>query len=330
MHLDNFKNTRLLVVGDTMLDRYWWGNVTRISPEAPVPIVKLERETYKPGGAANVAANAAALGAQVGLIGVVGEDRDAEALDKALDSFDLDLKLMMPSASRRTIVKTRIVAHGQHVARLDSEDVKDLDHPEAEALISELRGLIPGRDLVIISDYGKGLVSERVAQEVISLARSHNVPVLADPKGKHFEKYSGATMLTPNRREAAEACKIEETDPDLVNKAGEQLLNDLELAYVLITESENGMTLFERGKVPTHFDAAAQEVFDVTGAGDTVIACLGVALASGLTTVEAARLANIAAGLSVQHVGTVAVSFEDLRAAIDSASHEHPPLASAP
>ena len=316
MSLENFKNARLMVVGDVMLDRYWWGSVSRISPEAPVPIVKLERETHKPGGAANVAANAVALGAKVALVGMVGQDRDAEALENALDTFELDHKLLVPSASRRTIVKTRIVAHGQHVARLDSEDVSDVDDSEADALLSEIRVLAGDHDLIIISDYGKGLISDVVAREIIATARSKNVPVLADPKGKHFEKYAGATVLTPNRREAAEACKIEESDPRLVERTGEQLLNDLELDNVLITESENGMTLFQRDQASVHFDAAAQEVFDVTGAGDTVIACLGVAAAAGFSMVDAARLANIAAGLSVQHVGTVAVSADELRRAL--------------
>jgi D-beta-D-heptose 7-phosphate kinase/D-beta-D-heptose 1-phosphate adenosyltransferase len=166
---------------------------------------------------------------------------------------------------------------------------------------------------LIISDYGKGLVSDPVAREIIRLGRENNVLVLADPKGKHFEKYSGATVLTPNRREAAEACKIEESDRELVQKAGDQLLRDLDLANVLITESENGMTLFEAEGPATHFDAAAQEVFDVTGAGDTVIACLGVGIAAGLPMVESARIANVAAGLSVQHVGTAAITAEELR-----------------
>jgi rfaE bifunctional protein kinase chain/domain len=316
MALENFKNARLLVVGDVMLDRYWWGSVTRISPEAPVPIVKLDRETYKPGGAANVAANAAALGARVALVGMVGKDRDAESLGEALEAFDLGHNLMIPSASRRTIVKTRIVAHGQHVARLDSEDINALDETETDALLSGVNGLINDQELLIISDYGKGLISETVAREIIGIARSKNVPVLADPKGKHFEKYAGATVLTPNRREAAEACKIEEADADLVTKAGEKLLLDLDLDNVLITESENGMTLFQRNQQPTHFDAAAQEVFDVTGAGDTVIACLGVAMAAGFSTVDSARLANLAAGLSVQHVGTVAVTNFELESVI--------------
>lgn len=313
MAIDNFKNARLLVIGDVMLDRYWWGSVTRISPEAPVPIVKLERETYKPGGAANVAANAVALGASVGLVGIVGKDRDSETLGDALAAFQLDRSLLVPSESRRTIVKTRIVAHGQHVARLDNEDVSDLGNSETDAVLSAIRDLVPDQDLIIISDYGKGLISDGIAREIIGIARSESVPVLADPKGKHFEKYAGATVLTPNRREAAEACKIEESDPKLVEKAGEQLLRDLDLANVLITESENGMTLFEKGAASTHFDAAAQEVFDVTGAGDTVIACLGVAVAAGMPIVEAARLANVAAGLSVQHVGTAAVSADELR-----------------
>ena len=311
VEINSFKSASVLVVGDVMLDRYLWGTVDRISPEAPVPIVRVERETVKPGGAANVAANAAALGASVGLIGLIGHDRDADCLTRAIEgrlgSIDL-----IPSANRSTTVKTRVVAHGQHVVRLDNENAAELDPESAEILVSALGERVTGVDVLILSDYGKGMLTEPIVRELIGKCRIEGIPVLADPKGKNFDKYSGASVLTPNRREAAEACKLEESDPQLVYKAGNQLLNEYNLDSVLITESENGMTVFPKDGTHRHFDASAKEVFDVTGAGDTVIACLGVALAAGLSLPEAVRLSNIAAGLSVQHIGTATISFDEL------------------
>ena len=320
MDLSKFANTRIIVVGDVMIDRYWWGSVDRISPEAPVPIVKLERETFKPGGAANVAVNAASLGASVNLIGVAGKDAEAELLANTLGGYGIEADSLLRLANRSTIVKTRVVAHGQQVVRLDNENVSEIDQAAREQLIQIFEGLISRQDVqvLIISDYGKGLLTESVVSDLIIQAKSQNIPVLADPKGKHFEKYSGASVLTPNRREAAEACKLEEVLPGLVEHAGRQLLRDLELENVLITEGENGMTLFPRKGESVHFEASAHEVFDVTGAGDTVIACLGVAIAAGLPIVEAASLANIAAGMSVQQIGTTAIPFNELEKQLES------------
>lgn len=313
-NIAKFKDSTILVIGDVMLDRYCWGTVNRISPEAPVPIVRLDRETTRPGGAANVAANVVALGASVVLVGMVGNDPAAADLREAVEALGISDAELTSSASRKTIVKTRILAHGQQVVRLDSEDSHPVDKAESSHLTSIAKERIRDVDLVILSDYGKGLLNEQVVTEIIQLCRKLNKPVLADPKGKHFEKYSGATVLTPNRREAAEACKIEESDPDLVRRSGELLMSEYGFENVLITESENGMTLFRNNDSPIHFGTTAREVFDVTGAGDTVIACLGVALASGSSPAEAARLSNIAAGLSVQHIGTVAVSFDEFAA----------------
>jgi len=310
--ISSFKATRVLVVGDVMIDRYYWGSVSRISPEAPVPIVKLDRESSRPGGAANVAANAAALGSRVDIVGIVGADADAAELRSNLAGLGIDDQYVMASTTRGTIVKTRIIAHGQQIVRLDREETGSLSPDDTEKLIASVYRLLPNSDLVILSDYGKGALSEKVTHDVLAKCRSLNKPVLADPKGKNFSKYSGATIVTPNRREAAEACKIEESDPDLVLKAGETLLTEFDFENILITESEDGMTLFQSNSEPVHFGTTAREVYDVTGAGDTVIGCLGVAIAAGFPLVEAARVANIAAGLSVQHIGTVPVSFEEL------------------
>ncbi len=311
--ISEFKHTSILVIGDVMLDRYSWGNVTRISPEAPVPIVRLNRQTSRPGGASNVAANASALGAKVQLIGMVGADQEADELRAAVIALGIDEPSFHTSPDRPTTLKTRVVAHNQQIVRLDTEDSRDISTVESESIVRMAEKSLDSADLVILSDYGKGFLTAETVQNIISLCGMRQKPILADPKGKIFEKYAGATVLTPNRREAAEACKIEETDPDLVQKAGTSLLESLKLDNVLITESEDGMTLFQQGLNSVHFDAATREVYDVTGAGDTVIACLGVAIAAGHSIEDAARLANISAGLSVQHIGTVAVSFDELQ-----------------
>ena len=314
-----FKNTHVLVVGDVMLDRYCWGTVSRISPEAPVPIVLLDRETTRPGGAANVAANVAALGGRASVVGVVGGDKDSDVLRSSIRDAGVDDSGLTPSSRRRTIVKTRILAHGQQIVRLDSEESVPASLPEEERLVYDVTDRLSAVDVVIISDYGKGSLGYEGVTQIIEACKKAGKPVLADPKGKHFEKYGGATILTPNRREAAEACKLEESDPQLVHKAGKQLLQEYEFDSVLITESENGMTLFAQGKEPVHFGTTAQEVFDVTGAGDTVIATLGIGLAAHLPLVEAVKISNVAAGISVKHIGAVAVSFGELESELHQA-----------
>lgn len=320
-NISGFKDARVLVVGDVMLDRYCWGTVSRISPEAPVPIVLLHRETTSPGGAANVAANVAKLGGKSSVIGFVGQDQDGDILRSSIRDLGIDHGGLISSESRRTIVKTRILAHGQQVVRLDREEsvaISDEDEKRLLASVHEALGLF---DLVIISDYGKRSLSDSAMMEIIDLCRKADTPVLADPKGKHFSKYAGATILTPNRREAAEACKLDESDPELVSKAGHQLLEEYRFDNVLITESENGMTIFSRGGDSFHFGTAAQEVFDVTGAGDTVIASLGIAIAAGLPLVEAVKISNVAAGISVKHIGTVAVTFDELESELQLSGH---------
>lgn len=322
--ISNFKKARVLVVGDVMVDRYLWGSANRISPEAPVPIVRLERETSRPGGAANVAANAASLGATVSLVGIVGADPNGTELLESLNQLGVHHPAFHISNSRRTTVKTRLIAQNQQVVRIDREDVTPSTAEEQTGVLELAAGLVDDVDAVILSDYGKGVLSTNVIGHVVGACEATGKPVLADPKGKHFNKYFGSTILTPNRREAAEACKLEESDPDLVIKAGETLIKELDLRSVLITQSESGMTLFQRDVSPKHFPASAREVFDVTGAGDSVIACLGVALAAGCSVEEAARLSNVAAGLSVQHIGAVAVSFDELDAELRRGSDEKP------
>lgn len=316
MDLHSFTQAKILVVGDLMLDRYLWGSVHRISPEAPVPIVSLDRTTVSPGGAANVAVNVAALGANVRLIGSIGADADAEVLAMSLEACGVDTAGFVKASDRSTSVKTRVIAHGQQIVRMDSESIRDLGPADRRQIFDKFDSVIDETDLVIVSDYGKGVVCEPVVASLIGRCRSADKPVLVDPKGKHYEKYSGASILTPNRKEAADACKLDEGTPDLVERAGTQLVSELDLEFVLITESENGMTLFDRSGNIDHFDAAARQVYDVTGAGDSVIACLGVAIAAGLSTLEAVRLSNVVGGLSIEKLGTSGVTLNELRASL--------------
>jgi D-beta-D-heptose 7-phosphate kinase/D-beta-D-heptose 1-phosphate adenosyltransferase len=311
--IENFGNARVLVIGDVMLDRYWWGSVSRISPEAPVPVINLERTTSMPGGAANVALNAASLGAQVRLIGSIGADAEGEELIAALEVRGVGATNLVQVSSRRTSVKTRIIAHNQQVTRVDSEQSDPLPSEYSTQLSELARVAVAETDAVIVSDYAKGTLTDEVLVQVMRSARDAAKPVLVDPKGKDYRKYAGASVLTPNRREAAEACRLEESDPNAVERAGSILLDELGLQHVLITEGEHGMTLFGRGESPFHLDASVHQVFDVTGAGDSVIACLGVALAAGATMREACTVANAAGGISVQHVGTHAVTLAELR-----------------
>ena len=322
--IDNFEKARVLVIGDVMLDRYWWGSVSRISPEAPVPVINLEKTTAKPGGAANVALNAASLGASAILISAVGDDAEGEELAAALNGRGVDAGGLIRVPGRRTSVKTRIIAHSQQVTRVDSEQVDKLPAETLGSLVEAITGALPDVDAVIVSDYAKGLLTEELLRAVIDGANTLKKDILVDPKGKYYRKYSGATVLTPNRREAAEACKLEESDPEVVIKAGGSILDECELRHVLITEGEHGMTLFGRGEEPFHLNTSVHQVYDVTGAGDSVIACLGVAMAAGSPVREACTLANTAGGISVQHVGTHAVTIDELRTELGSSRGRHP------
>jgi rfaE bifunctional protein kinase chain/domain len=304
-----FGKCTVLVIGDIMLDRYWWGTVDRISPEAPVPVVKLDRVSITPGGAANVAANVAGLGAEALLIGTIGNDDESRLLVDHLESLRIDSTNLVRT-DRPTSVKTRIVAHSQHVVRVDREENTTIGHDEEDSISKSIEQAITKADIVILSDYAKGTLSRRVIKSAVEAAKSRTVPVLVDPKGKDFSKYNGASMITPNRKEALEACHFDDNGPDIVSKAGAQLIRDLSLDAVVITEGERGMTLFEQDKAPTTLKAATHEIFDVTGAGDTVIACLAVALAAKFTRFEAVRLANLAAGLVVEQVGTTAITVD--------------------
>jgi rfaE bifunctional protein kinase chain/domain len=308
--LEKFSDVKVLIVGDVMLDRYCWGNASRISPEAPVPVVNLVKKEVTLGGAANVAANVVGLNAQALLVGVVGNDEDAKEFPRIMKDCGISSDYLIQIENRHTTVKTRIVANNQHVVRLDQETTNTLSLAEENLVISKIEAAFNLADIVIISDYAKGLLTEKIIAYLIKIATDQNKMVLVDPKGSDYSKYRGATILTPNKREAYLA-----TNCTNLELSGKTLINQLSLVALLITEGEDGMTLFESDK-QFKLNALARKVFDVTGAGDTVIATLAVALASGNNFLESAKLANIAAGIVVESVGTTSVNYNVLKNAI--------------
>lgn len=316
--LGNFARVKVLVIGDIMLDRYWWGSVKRISPEAPVPVVQLKESSYVPGGAANVAVNIAGLGATPYLIGGIGKDSEGESLVKNLERFNVSPDCLVQLPNRPTIVKTRVIAHNQQVVRIDQEITTELSEAEETLVWDAVSGAVSRVDLIIVSDYAKGLLTKSLLSRLMETARGLGKMVLVDPKGKDYSKYLGAAMLTPNRREAAEACNLDESLPDLVRVAGEQLLDDLALESLLITQSEDGMTLFRKDAKAENLASNAKEIYDVTGAGDTVIACMAVGIGAGLDFLESAKIANIGAGIVVEQVGTTSITAERLKKQLEA------------
>ena len=314
--LDSFANLKILVIGDVMLDRYWWGSVSRISPEAPVPVVRMDNMTLAAGGAANVAANVAGLGATPILVGIIGDDAEGELLPKVLDECGVSSQYILSISDRPTTVKTRIIVHSQQMARIDQETDANLSASDEDLVWEKIRPLLEETQATIISDYAKGFLSDSLLRRVIDLANEKGNQILVDPKGKDYSKYSRASLLTPNRREAADACGLEESGQQMVDAAGNKLLHDLSLKSVLITQGEDGMTLFRKTGEPFHLNTLARDVYDVTGAGDTVIASLAVAIGAGADLETAANIANTAAGLVVEQVGTTAISLTELRKAL--------------
>jgi D-beta-D-heptose 7-phosphate kinase/D-beta-D-heptose 1-phosphate adenosyltransferase len=315
--LKNFSKVKVLVVGDVMLDRYWWGSVNRISPEAPVPVVHLKETSLVAGGAANVAVNIAGLTAKPYLVGVIGDDEEAALFPDLLNTSKISADYLIKLPNHQTTVKTRVVAHSQQVVRIDQESKLNLNTLEEDNIWEKIRALIEEVDLILLSDYNKGFLTENLLKRLITTAVENNKFVLVDPKGKNYNKYKGATILTPNLREIAEACGLEEVEPDLIERAGKQLLKNLSLRALLITQGEEGMTILEKNKKSIHLTARARKVYDVTGAGDTVIATLAVAVGAGLSLAESSNAANIAAGIVVEQVGTSTITFDKLNNAIN-------------
>ena len=304
----------VLIVGDVMLDEYIWGEVQRISPEAPVPVVVVRRRTCAPGGAANVAANVASLGGRALLGGVVGQDPQAAQLREALAERGVDPAGLIVDGDRPTTTKTRVVAHSQQVVRVDSERRTSLRAELEDALLSWVEEALDIADACVLSDYAKGVVSPQLAAGFIRLARGAGKPVIVDPKGTNYARYRGATVVTPNVREAEQALNREINGRADLLEVGRHLLGVLQGGALLITRGSQGMSLFVNGADVTHIPAVARNVFDVTGAGDTVIGTLALALAAGIGLEQAARLANLAAGIVVGKVGTATVTVEELMA----------------
>ncbi|RTL15428.1 MAG: D-glycero-beta-D-manno-heptose-7-phosphate kinase [Burkholderiales bacterium] len=298
---------RVLVVGDVMLDRYWHGAVDRISPEAPVPVVRVEREELRLGGAANVALNVRTLGAQATLLTVVGQDEAAQQLRQLLHQHDI-ATVLRDDKQLHTIVKLRVIGRAQQLIRIDFEN--EPDHEVLSQMLDAFEEQLPSHDLVLFSDYGKGGLTH--IPRMIELARQAGKPVLIDPKGNDYRRYAGASVITPNRGELAQVTGPWKGEPDLLAKV-DRLRSEIDVDAVLLTRSEEGMTLFDAGGV-THEPARAREVFDVTGAGDTVIATLAALLAAQLPLEQAMRLANKAGGIVVGKFGTATVSYEELAA----------------
>jgi len=319
-HLPDFSRTRVLVVGDLMLDRYWHGKASRISPEAPVPVVHVHDTEERPGGAANVALNLRTLGVQVTLCGLVGEDEAGELLRRRLEEVGVVCRLQCDPRVP-TVTKLRVISQHQQLIRLDFEE--PLWALDLQAL--EQRGLesLDGCELVILSDYAKGTLQR--PRRLIEAARERGVPVLVDPKGGDFEKYRGATLLTPNLKEFEAVVGRCENDQAL-NEKGLRLRREFDLQALLITLGERGMLLIREGEPPLHLPTRAREVYDVTGAGDTVIGVLGAALAAALPLPEAAGLANVAAGLMVAKLGAGSVTLGELKRALRREGEFHPLL----
>ncbi|MFL6281743.1 MAG: D-glycero-beta-D-manno-heptose-7-phosphate kinase [Pyrinomonadaceae bacterium] len=319
--LTSLREKTVVVFGDVMLDEFVWGDVSRISPEAPVPVVEIRRESVHLGGAANVLSNLRALGVQSALVGVVGQDRACERVRAELreaGALDAEENLIV-DVSRPTTVKTRIIAHSQLVVRADRERRAPVDATIAERIVATLRRLLRSADALVVSDYDKGAVTSAVLDEILPAAEAARVPVLIDPKIRNFDSYRPATLVTPNHHEALRLTNTEDDTDEGMARAARAIHERLGCRSVLITRGERGMMLLEGKGEPVYVPTAAREVFDVTGAGDTVIATLAASIAAGATLVEAAMLANHAAGIVVGKLGTATASAEELLASFHEA-----------
>jgi D-beta-D-heptose 7-phosphate kinase/D-beta-D-heptose 1-phosphate adenosyltransferase len=317
LSIPNFAKARVLVVGDVMLDRYWSGSTSRISPEAPVPVVKVTDIKNRAGGAGNVALNIASLTSSASLLGFVGKDDNARALEATLIHDNIQTQFSAFD-SHPTITKLRVLSRHQQLIRLDfEEDFQQVDNTD---MLQKFKAQLPQCDVVVLSDYGKGALSD--IRPFIELGRAAGKDVLIDPKGHDFERYRGATLITPNLSEFEAVMGVCKDEADLVEK-GFKLLEQIELTALLVTRSEKGMTLFQKDQQPIHLAATAREVYDVTGAGDTVISVLAAAKAAGSSLSNATALANSAAALVVAKLGTATVSLAELRreARADQVAH---------
>ena len=314
--IEKLTKIRILVIGDLILDHYVFGHVNRVSPEAPVPVVHVKEDSFRLGGAANACANACSLEAQVDIIGMVGKDQNGSKLRDMLSEIGANVNGLILDHGRPTIIKTRVIAQHQQIVRIDREAKDAIDGEFKEEIVSKTQSFLPKVNAVLLSDYDKGLLNEDVLKAILSLSKEQGIPVVVDPKMENFWHYKGATLITPNTKEASEAFGREITDDTSLLEAGKGLLERLELDALLITRGEYGMSLFEsvdnaQPKV-THIPTVAREVYDVTGAGDTVTAVFTLALSTGASMLDAAKIANCAAGIVVSELGTGSVTQEEL------------------
>lgn len=306
------KSKRIMVIGDLMLDEYIWGKVDRISPEAPVPVVEVQSELFKLGGAGNVANNLLSLGAKVIINAVRGNDRHGDILNGILEDLKLPTESVFIDNKRSTTVKTRIIAHTQQVARIDKEDKSLISEAMLRKLMSSYKDNLGKLDALIISDYGKGVVSKKLINQVVPIARQNSIPVCVDPKERNFPHYKNVSVITPNIKELSFGAGIKIEDYDHIMQAAQKVRSMLGCDMILVTRGEHGMSLFTQSQGATDIPTTAKAVYDVTGAGDTVIACFTLALSAGASPEEAAMISNVAAGLVVAEVGAASVSWEKL------------------
>ena len=317
--VDRFAGRRLMVLCDAMLDHYLWGRCERISPEAPVPVVDVQRESTSLGGAGNVAANLAALGAEPVLVAVMGDDEHGRRMLGAFAERGVDTRALVRDATRPTTFKTRILAQNQQVVRADWESRAELEGQALFALLDVLARELPRCEALIVSDYGKGVVTRVVLERAIGLARAQGIPTAVDPKESHLDAYQGVSILTPNQHEAGWVMGRRITDEKSLMEVGWGLQQRLDAECALVTRGADGMSLFERGGRYTHLPTVAREVYDVTGAGDTVVSVVALALAAGADYPEECYLANHAAGLVIREVGTATCSPADLKTSLAGA-----------
>ncbi|MBM3307652.1 MAG: D-glycero-beta-D-manno-heptose-7-phosphate kinase [Candidatus Eisenbacteria bacterium] len=310
--LNAFPGRRVAVFGDLMLDRYVWGSVERISPEAPVPVLDVREESVRFGGAANVAENVVSLGGSALLVGAVGEDDGGRELLSLLRTRGVDASRVVSVPGRVTTTKTRLIAHSQQIVRADREDAREVGPPHDAAIRDGLESAIDACDVLVISDYGKGVVTQASLAAALSAALSKGRKVCVDPKESHFPSYRRVTAITPNQKEAGNAVGVRITDDESLARVGWELQRSLDAACVVITRGEHGMSLFLKGGERVDLPTVAREVFDVTGAGDTVVSAMAVSLAAGATMVEAAIIANHAAGVVIREVGTASATVDEI------------------
>lgn len=310
--LANFKNARVVVVGDLILDEFLWGDVSRISPEAPVPVVWVKKESFMPGGASNVANNLRSLGASVFSVGIIGDDERGAILKGELEQRGIDTRGVFVDESRPTTLKTRVVAQHQQVVRIDKERLDGLDVRLVSKMVDYVTETIKKADAVIIEDYGKGVITPRLLARIVPAAKRAGKIISVDPKEEHFKYYRGISVITPNNHEASRAVGFEIKDEATLKRAGNALLNKLNCKIALVTLGENGMAVFQKAKPMKHIPTVAQEVFDVSGAGDTVIASYTLSLVAGSDPIQSAHIANYAAGIVVGKVGIAVVTPDEL------------------